>query len=609
VGVDLGASRYRVIGLLAQGGMGEVYTAAMQTAGMEKRVALKLVRRALDGNEEAARLFVEEARVAIGLSHANVVQSFDVGRLSLPGGSGPGLQDDRWFLAMEHVDGADLATLVRIGRERGGIPIAVAITIAVEALKGLDYAHRQRGPDGGLLGLVHRDVSPGNVLVSREGEVKIADFGIATLASPVHRVPGGAAPAASGGDGRVRGKIPYMAPEQLSGAHVDRRADVYAMGAVVYEMLSGRRAFAAEGTGAIDDVLAGRFPPLTGTDPEVAAIAHRAMAKDAAARWPSAEAMREALEAVAAARGWRLSTSDVGRLVRAWLGEGATARPPAPKGGGFDALLGAELDRVGGDEPFTVLTARPGRGGAMAFAQTIPAMAAMPPTPLEAPRTAAARRRDDGAARAAWLGVAVLAIAAVGAPLTYWAIRSGSPSVVASPLTPGPSVSADPGSGGGGSGPGASGSGSGVSPAALGSGSGSGVGGSGPAAPGSGSGAGSGPVAPGSGLGASAPGTAPGAGTGTASTGGAVPDPEPLAGAVDRRPDPDPGPVTGAGDQGPDPDPDPGLALRRRVERAAPARETTPFEARAARRERRRAALRAWAERAQARRRARLGGP
>src|SRR5688572_21477609 len=184
--------RYRVLERIAAGGMGEVYRACTGIGGAEKQVALKLVRADVAADPGIAGMFVEEAKVALALSHTNVVQAFEVGR-----------SEDRYFLAMEHVDGIDLGALIRLCRDRLGQPIPHrhAIYVAIEALKGLDYAHRCRDTEGRPLRLVHRDISPGNILLSREGEVKIADFGIAKTTL---RATGSMA-------GSFKGKLLYMA--------------------------------------------------------------------------------------------------------------------------------------------------------------------------------------------------------------------------------------------------------------------------------------------------------------------------------------------------------------------------------------------------------------
>lgn len=281
--------------------MGEVYRGTMSTIdGVTKAVAIKLVRPELAADSTFGELFVGEARIAMSLSHANVVQSFDVGTM-----------DSRYYLAMEYVDGPDLdALMVMHRRSRGtSLPLRHAVFIAVEVLKGLDYAHRRTAADGAPLGIVHRDISPSNILISREGEVKVADFGIAKSAtrSAAHSGP-------------IRGKIPYMAPEQLRGVSVDRRADLYAVGAVLLEMITGEAAFGAETDAElIARVLAGDFTRPRVRAPEVPdaleRIVLRAMSLEPTDRYMSAAAMRQELEQLALASGYLLSSTDLADLI------------------------------------------------------------------------------------------------------------------------------------------------------------------------------------------------------------------------------------------------------------------------------------------------------
>lgn len=282
----MSSERYRDLELIAQGGMGEVFRATMVSdAGVEKRVALKLL------DEDVGDGFLEEAKIAMAMSHGNIVQTFDAGH-----------REGRPFLAMELVEGTDLTTVIA----QGPIPPPHALTIAVEVLRGLEYAHRLRSPSGAPLDVVHRDISPSNILISRDGEVKIADFGIARTAAQRQQERG------------IRGKLAYMAPEQLSGAATDARADLYALGVVLHEMLEGKRPEVERGASG-----------------EFAAIVARAMDADAARRFASAAEMREAIEEAALAAELRLSTS----ALRDWLGTSPVDVPATD----FDARLGAML--------------------------------------------------------------------------------------------------------------------------------------------------------------------------------------------------------------------------------------------------------------------------
>ncbi|MBK9072655.1 MAG: protein kinase [Myxococcales bacterium] len=222
---DAGASgssnqleRYDVRSRLAVGGMAEVYLATARGAhGFEKTVALKRILPQLALDSQFERRFIGEAKLAAKLSHANIVQVLDFGRY---GGS--------WYIAMEFVDGVDLAHLLReVQAGRQQLPLTAAFHIAIELLRGLEYAHQ--------LGVVHRDVSPSNILLSRAGEVKIADFGIAIAARRD--------PLAAQGERVIAGKWRYMSPEQAAGRDVDARSDIFSAGVVLYELFTGQRLF------------------------------------------------------------------------------------------------------------------------------------------------------------------------------------------------------------------------------------------------------------------------------------------------------------------------------------------------------------------------------
>jgi len=353
-------SRYRVLDRIAEGGMGEVYRAKMETlGGAEKVVALKVVRRDLAKNDEFASLFIDEARLAMGLSHANIVQSFDAGRI-----------DDQLFLAMEYVAGVHLGDLLQACERRfqQPIPHRHLIYIAVEALKGLDYAHRRVDSNDRSLGVVHRDVSPGNILISWEGEVKVADFGIAKSALRSRETTGE----------RVKGKLPYIAPEQLRQSGVDRRTDIYSLGAVMYEALTDRWLVDANDTEeAIRDILRGRFSrprEINREIPEaVEEIVLRALCTDASMRYPSAAAMRQELERYALSDGYLLSSTDLADFLGAIrsdspgsnvMGDPSSSKRPksassphgVPDNGPFNALLGAELRKLDTADGYSVFT-------------------------------------------------------------------------------------------------------------------------------------------------------------------------------------------------------------------------------------------------------------
>jgi eukaryotic-like serine/threonine-protein kinase len=216
--------RYLLVDRLSQGGMGEIFLARHGMSGFEKLVVIKKVLPHLAADREFLSRFIDEATVAVHLQHANVAQVFEVGRVQ-----------DEYFLALEYVAGNDLRAtqnaLIESGR---AMPVELALLIARESAAGLAYAHRRTDANGAPLGVVHCDISPPNIVLSFEGEVKIIDFGIARSARRLTET----------NPERGFGKFGYLAPEQLiKGGVVDQRTDTYALGVVLYEMLTGRRMF------------------------------------------------------------------------------------------------------------------------------------------------------------------------------------------------------------------------------------------------------------------------------------------------------------------------------------------------------------------------------
>ncbi len=276
--------RYRLVAPLASGGMAEVWRArADGPAGVQREVALKLVRGAPGGSADFARMLVEEARLAARLHHANIVQVIELVEA-----------DGRFALVMELVRGRDLARVVERCRELGvRLGLARAVGLGLEVAKALAYAHRL-SVDGAPMGLVHRDISPANILVSYEGEVKLADFGIARVTGRLDLTD----------PGTVKGKLAYMAPEQARGAPLDARADLFALGVVLWELCAGRRLFARESEAATLAALLEPGPvgpPSAWNEavpPALDAIILGALERDPERRTGSAEALRAALAAL-----------------------------------------------------------------------------------------------------------------------------------------------------------------------------------------------------------------------------------------------------------------------------------------------------------------------
>ncbi|MFH1131886.1 MAG: serine/threonine-protein kinase, partial [Pseudomonadota bacterium] len=243
--------KYELLYRIGVGGMAEVFVARTRGAeGFVKHVVIKRILPVFNEDPDFVRMFVREAQLAVQLQHANIVQIFDFDHV-----------DGTYYMAMEWVDGTDLRRTQLASRDRNlPVPQTIAVHVGVETLKGLHYAH-STSCQGRPLRLVHRDISPHNLLVSFAGEVKIADFGIAKVAA-----------LASGTfSGTVKGKLAYMSPEQVNGEHVDQRSDLFSLGIVLWELLSGKRLYGTEGSEGelIAKVRRAKIPPLRGLNPGV----------------------------------------------------------------------------------------------------------------------------------------------------------------------------------------------------------------------------------------------------------------------------------------------------------------------------------------------------
>src|SRR4051794_1123053 len=213
--------KYRFLAEIGFGGMSEIYLTVTQggLAGFQKLVALKLLRRDLAEDEEFRRMFLDEARLAARLNHPNVVQTYDVGE-----------DHGRYYIAMEYLEGQSFERIRRTPSSARLFPLELQIRMLPQGLCGLHYAHAVTGYDGTPISIVHRDVTPSNVLITYDGQVKLIDFGIAKVLDWVpHTQVGG-----------LKGKARYMAPEQVSGAPLDRRADLYAVGVMLWETLASK---------------------------------------------------------------------------------------------------------------------------------------------------------------------------------------------------------------------------------------------------------------------------------------------------------------------------------------------------------------------------------
>ena len=276
--------QYNLLEKIAVGGMAEVWKARMRgVEGFQKMVAIKKILPHMSDNAEFIGMFIDEAKLAAQLSHPNIVHIYDLGKISRS-----------YYIAMEYVEGKDLRSILNAARRRGmQMPLGLALLIASRVASALDYAHRKRDFEGRELSLVHRDVSPQNVLISYEGDVKLCDFGIAKAVSKAGQTQMGA----------LKGKLQYMSPEQAWGRQVDARSDIFSLGAVLFEMLTGERLFSGESEmSVLESVRQGRTRSPREVDPALPAdvdeIVTRALAQPIQNRFQSAGEMCQRIEAV-----------------------------------------------------------------------------------------------------------------------------------------------------------------------------------------------------------------------------------------------------------------------------------------------------------------------
>ncbi len=294
----LGVTRlghYRLVRRLAVGGMAELFVAVAEGAGdFEKPVAIKRILPRLAREPQFVEMFFAEAQLAASLDHPHIAKVLDFGE-----------EGELPYIVMEFVPGVDLADLLKM--VRGPLPTEEAVTIAVQLAEALHYVHEHRDLHTGKpLGLVHRDVSPSNVLIGYSGGAKLTDFGIVKATSATQYTATGA----------LKGKLSYLSPEQARCERIDRRTDIYAVGLVLFELFTGRRMHRALSEVALlARVCDGEFTPPSQVceelDPGLEAIISRALQPSAGDRYPTARALGRALETLASERGWSLS---MGRL-------------------------------------------------------------------------------------------------------------------------------------------------------------------------------------------------------------------------------------------------------------------------------------------------------
>ncbi len=310
-GVTFG--RYRLIERIARGGMAEVFKAkSFGVEGFEKLLVIKRIVTELAAHTQFVKMFVQEAKLAVQLSHANIVQVFDLGRIDH--------EDERpasYFIAMEWVPGVDLASVLAHYRKvREPLPLGFAVYVAGEVAKALDHAHRRNDDQGRPLGIVHRDISPSNILLSWEGDVKVTDFGIAKAADTI-------TPQEQPSDleaTRATGKVSFMSPEQSRSEPTDPRSDLFSLGTVVYEMIAGANPFTAPtATETSRRIGVGEYPPLHLSRPEaptpLTGIIDSLLEARADDRLGSAAELAEQLLAYSYTSGERFGTADLATLL------------------------------------------------------------------------------------------------------------------------------------------------------------------------------------------------------------------------------------------------------------------------------------------------------
>jgi serine/threonine protein kinase len=308
--------------------MAEVFLGeASSLEGFKKRVAIKRVLPHLTQNDNFIQMFLDEARLSARLNHANIVSVFDISA-----------RDDTYFLIMEFIDGANLKKIQESLHRRGQVfPLPQAIFCCAEACRGLSYAHELHDENGNHLGIVHRDISPPNIMLTKRGEVKVADFGLAKAGTQLSQTDPGV----------VKGKFSYLSPEAALGQEVDARSDIFSLGIVLWEMLAGRRLFLGETDYAtVKLVQQANIPRLSPLNPAIdeafEEIMMRALARDPNDRFSSAQAFADALTGYLFEKQLKVSNYEIATLVNAAIAEDLL--PGRNESSLIDRLIQEELD-------------------------------------------------------------------------------------------------------------------------------------------------------------------------------------------------------------------------------------------------------------------------
>lgn len=327
-------ARYTITERLDHGGMAEVFRGVAESMqGFKKSVAFKKILPNLTKNEKFVSMFLDEARLSLHLQHANIVQVFDISKTP----------DNAYFLVMEFVDGCNLKSLIeRLKQKQKNLDPAHSIYIAMECCKALQYAHTLENPiTNEPLRIVHRDISPPNILLSKNGEVKLVDFGLAKASSQIETTDPGV----------VKGKFSYLSPEAASGQPVDHRADIFAMGIILWELFTGRRLFLGETDyQTVELVRQAQIPSISAMNSlierELEAIVNQALARDPEDRFQSAADLAEALAGFLFSRRMKVTSRDISTLVRDTQVELMRKRSTAAKESIIDTLIQDEVGKL-----------------------------------------------------------------------------------------------------------------------------------------------------------------------------------------------------------------------------------------------------------------------
>jgi len=300
------ATSYEILSKLAEGGMAELFLARARGAGgLERHVVLKRIARDYATDTQYVQMFLDEARLAAQLHHPNIAQVYDIGRLGAS-----------YFFTMEYVHGVNVHSLISRAAERGmPLPIGAVLAIVANTAAGLDHAHERTRPDGKSLGIIHRDVSPSNLIVSYSGHVKVVDFGVAKAAGREETRAG-----------EIKGKVGYLSPEQCRIQRLDRRSDLYALGIVAWEMLTAKRLWRRETMFATMAAIATeKAPPPSIYRPdlpsEVDGLVGKLLATEVADRFQTAAEVYDAIEVVARSTGANTGPDELARLIRELFGD------------------------------------------------------------------------------------------------------------------------------------------------------------------------------------------------------------------------------------------------------------------------------------------------